>query len=57
MVLATAPIGAAAPGPEADDYALREAMSPGLEDFTGGHEVVVISGCACVVVLLLLILI
>ena len=37
------------------DYAAREAQSRDLESFTGGHEVeIVVSGCAIVVLVLVL---
>jgi hypothetical protein len=60
----TASILATTDFPEAQDpgmmpatgYAQREAQSKDLETFTGGHEVVVVGGCVCLVILILILI-
>lgn len=40
-----------------DAYAQREAASPDLAAFTGGHDDVIILGCSCAVVIIVVLII
>ena len=53
MEVAAAPQQAAA---DLDRYAEREAASPALAEFEGGHEVVVVTTCCCLVILILILI-